>query len=88
MSLLRVQVSYWECYVGSWPMRQRKCDLIYGTWKKGSWFLTNQSSVLELEGAMHLFSNLSVGVPQLACFAEDVDMKLWPGTGDDVSRIK
>lgn len=36
--------------------------------KKRSWFLTNQSCILELEGAMHLFSNLSVGMPQLACF--------------------
>ena len=39
--------------------------------KKRSWFLTNQSSVLELQGAIHLFSNLSVGIPQLACFAWD-----------------
>lgn len=44
---------------------------VSGIWnlKKGSWFLTNQSSLIELRGLL-LFSNWPVGA-QLACFAWD-----------------
>lgn len=52
-------------------LRDKENTVIYLEPGKLSWFLTNQSSIRELEGAMHLFSKLPVGIPQAACFAWD-----------------